>query len=307
MSPVSTRLALPEPWVLQCEDAGWPRGLLDLRPQDQPERLHVAGSLPNLQGAVAVVGTRHPDEDALTFARELGAALGLAGRVVISGGAHGIDCAAHRGCLDAGGSTVAVLATGLRRAYPSDHAVLFNVIAAQGAVICEEPDPGGILAASFLWRNRLIAALAETIVVVQAPARSGALSTARWAQRLGRRLYAVPSPPWQVRGRGCLDLLRSGAQICTSAMDVLSLPASGAGAGPRKSARRVKQPNDDDGLSEAARDLWRLLRRGPRYPDELSVCLDMPAARVQEGLLSLQLRGRIRRRVDGTYEQTRKS
>jgi DNA processing protein len=305
--PRSARLALPAPSALYPNDPAWPTGLRDLRPQDQPAQLHIAGALPNLERAVAVVGTRHPSDDALTFARELGTALGIAGRVVISGGAHGIDSAAHRGCLDSGGSTVAVLATGLKRAYPSDHAILFNVVAAHGAIVCEEPDPSGVLAASFLWRNRLIAALAETIVVVQAPARSGALSTARWAQKLGRRLFAVPSPPWEVRGRGCLDLLRSGAQVCTSAMDVLSLPASGAGPGSRKCARRVKQRNDDEGLSESARDLWRLLRRGPRYPDELSVCLDMPAARVQEGLLSLQLRGRIRRRLDGTYERTRKS
>jgi DNA processing protein len=306
MAPRSSRLALAAPLTLVRGDAGWPPRLRDLG-HDEPDRLFAAGSLPNLEGAVAIVGTRSPDEDALTFARDLGAGLAMAGRVVISGGAHGIDSAAHRGCLDAGGSTIAVLATGLRRAYPSDHDVLFDVISARGAVVCEDPDPKPVLAASFLWRNRLVAALAEVVVVVQAPARSGALSTGRWAQKLGRRLLAVPASPWQGRGVGCLDLLRSGAQICTSVMDVLSLPASGAGKRATKRSGRPQELNDHESLSDSARALWRVLRKGPRYPDELSVCLDMPAARVQEGLLSLQLIGRIRRRVDGVYEKTRNS
>jgi len=309
MAPGSTWLAQRVPLTLRPGDARWPGGILGLPPRDRPDQLFVAGSLPNLEGAVAIVGTRSPDEDALAFARELGAGLALSGRAVISGGAYGIDSAAHRGCLDAGGSTVAVLATGLKRAYPTDHDVLFDVIATQGALVCEDvdPDPKQLYGSAFLWRNRLIAALAEAVVVVQAPLRSGALSTARWGQRLKKRVYVVPSTPWHPRGRGCLDLLRSGAQICTSLSDVLSLPASAARPGAGTRSRRLKEPNHDEGLSAASRALWQLLRRGPRYPDELSVCLDMPAARVQEGLLSLQLMGRIRRRVDGTYEKTRNS
>jgi DNA processing protein len=308
MPRVSAPCALGAPLIrLHPATAAWPAGFADFRAGDRPTELHVAGTLPDLKHAVAVVGTRKPDEDARTFARELGAALALAGRVVISGGAHGIDSAAHRGSLDAGGATVAVLATGFRRAYPQDHATLFQVIAGQGALVCEELDPPRVMGTSFLHRNRLIAALAESVVVVQAPARSGALSTARWAKELGRRLLVVPSAPWEVRGRGCLDLLRSGAQICTSVMDVLSLPASGSGRSAKNGARRSQDFNDDTELSECTRALWKLLRRGPRYPDELGVCLDMPAARVQEGLLSLQLMGRVRRRVDGTYETTRRS
>jgi DNA processing protein len=305
--PRSSALRVAPPLTLRPSDPGWPSGLRELRLGDRPSELYISGSLPELSGAVAVVGTRRADEDSLAFARELGARLALAGRTVISGGAHGIDSAAHRGCLDAGGATIAVLATGLRRAYPSDHAALFRAISGQGALVCEDPDPETVKGAFFLKRNRLIAALAEAVVVVQAPARSGALSTARWAQALGRAVYAVPSSPWSPRGAGCLGLIRSGAQICTSVMDVLSLPASGSGPSAEKAPRRSKQTNDHEALSEDARALWRLLATAPRYPDELSVCLDMPAARVQEALLSLQLTGRIRRRVDGTYEKTRRS
>ncbi len=308
MAPSPT-LRLAGSLTLEPSNPCWPSRLHDLSETERPTQLVLSGPLPHLHGAVAVVGTRAADEDALHFARELGARLALAGRVVLSGGAHGIDSAAHRGCLDAGGLTVAVLATGLRRAYPTDHAPLFHAIAAHGALACEEPDPpsGDIFGSSFLKRNRLIAALAETVVVVQAPARSGALSTARWARTLGRPVFAVPSAPWLPRGAGCLDLLRSGAQICTSVMDVLSLPAPGADPSTRKASRRRKSSHDHESLSEPARALWRLLASAPRYPDELSVCLDMPAARVQEALLSLQLMGLIRRRVDGTYEKTRKS
>ena len=292
------------PETLRPGAATWPRRLADLK-TDAPAELFVAGTLPSLAGAVAVVGTRFADEDALSFTRELTSALSLAGRVVVSGGAEGVDAAAHRGCLDVGGPTVAVLATGLVRAYPPQHGALFEAIAEQGALISEAHAPNKIAGWAFLRRNRLIAALAESVVVVQAPARSGALSTARWAQTVGRTLFAVPAAPWDRRGGGCLDLIRSGARICTSAKDVLSLPPSEGATAVPASRVRTEETNDDSDLSEPARTLWEHLRTGPRYPDELGVCLDMPAARVQEGLLTLLLVGRVRRRADGTYEKTR--
>jgi DNA processing protein len=305
MLPTRTPIALPGPPIeLRPTQSGWPIGLAYLTPVERPALLFVAGELPDLRGAVAIVGTRYADEDALEFTHKLAAELARAGRTVISGGAGGIDAAAHRGCLAGGGRTVAVLATGLLRAYPAQHAGLFAAIARQGALVCEDRDPRHVAQRSFLQRNRLIAALAESVVVVQAPARSGALSTARWARQLQRRLFAVPAAPWHLRGEGCLALVRSGAQICTSATDVLSVAAPGGRRSSRSARSRPKQTNDDHELSESARALWGLLRRGPRYPDELSVCLDMPAARVQEALLTLQLIGRVRRRADGWYEKT---
>jgi len=275
-----------------------------LTPADRPSLLFVAGELPDLRGAIAIVGTRYADDEALEFTYKLAAELARAGRGVVSGGAGGIDAAAHRGCLAAGGRTVAVLATGLLRAYPAQHADLFATIAGQGALVCEDPDPRQVAGRSFLTRNRLVAALAESVVVVQAPARSGALSTAHWARQLHRRLFAVPAAPWDPRGEGCLTLVRSGALICTSATDVLSVPAPGGRGGARSARLRPKEFRNDEELSESARAVWKLLRRGARYPDELSVCLDMPAARVQEALLTLQLVGRIRRRADGGYEKS---
>jgi DNA processing protein len=305
LRPRAHHIPLPAPPIeLRPADAGWPIGLSYLTPADRPPLLFVAGELPNLRGAVAIVGTRYADEQALEFTHKLAADLARAGRTVISGGAGGIDAAAHRGCLAGGGRTVAVLATGLSRAYPVQHAGLFAAIAGQGALVCEDRDPRQVEGRSFLKRNRLVAALAESVVVVQAPARSGALSTAHWARQLRRRLFAVPAAPWDVRGEGCLALVRSGAQICTSATDVLSVAAPGGRVSPRSRRLRPKESKDDEELSESARALWKLLRRGPRYPDELSVCLDMPAARVQEALLTLLLVGWVRRRADGWYEKT---
>lgn len=299
------RIVLPGPIVpIGRGQAAWPTRLDDLR-DASPSAIYVGGELPALAGAVAVVGSRYADRDAIAFTHKLSGELALAGRVVVSGGADGVDAAAHEGCLAAGGPTVAVLATGLMRAYPAHRAPLFGEIARVGALVCESVSPSRVGAWSFLRRNRLIAALAECVIVVQAPARSGALSTARWAKSLKRRLFVVPSAPWDTRGEGGLALLRSGAQICTSVTDVLSLPARPAEQARLPGVGQRSKFKDDEGLLEPMRSLWRALVGGPKHPDELGVSLDMPAARVQEGLLTLILMGRSRRCADGSYENTR--
>lgn len=207
-------------------DAAWPRRLADLA--EPPLWLRVAGRMLWPEPIVAIVGTRHSDEEAERFTFQLAAELCDAGCTIVSGGAYGIDAAAHQGALEAAGCTVAVLATGLREAYPKHHGSLFGRIAEQGALLTESPDEQQLWPSLFLRRNRLIAALAEAVVVVQAPFKSGALSTAAWAKQLGRPLLTTPSAPWDPRGEGCLALLRQGATICTSARDVLSVALSGA-------------------------------------------------------------------------------
>jgi DNA processing protein len=304
--------ALPEPpRLLRRGEADWPERLDDL--PDAPDALRIAGSLPELTRAVAIVGTRYSDPDAVAFATQLAASLALLGACVISGGARGVDAAAHEGALEVGGSTVAVLATGFAKPYPREHAGLFSRIATSGALLCEGPDPDRVYQGAFLQRNRLIAALAEVVVVVQAPLRSGALSTAAWAKRLKRPVFAVPSAPWDPRGLGCLGLLRAGARICTSATDVLSLPASKGGqqslalptTGPQRPARCAKNTNDDAGLSESARLVLRALGRGRKHPDELCGELDMSVGRLQDALLTLVLAGLAGQASDGSYQKVR--
>jgi DNA processing protein len=185
-------------------------------------------------------------------------------------------------------------------AYPRQHAGLFAAIARSGGLVCEfadKPVGGGWL---FLQRNRLIAALATTVVVVQAPYKSGALSTAHWAKSLGRRMLVVPAAPWDEHGKGCLELLRSGAEICTSAMDILLVPPSEP-RGRRKRSRLPKELNHHATLAPCSRTVWKCVRCGVSHPDEIAATLDMPAAEVQEALLDLLLRGLCRQRADGGY------
>lgn len=294
------RIVLHEPSRrITHSSAEWPRALQDLA--KPPDQLFVAGVLPALTQAVALVGTRYADEDALRFTRQLAGELAQAGVVVISGGAAGVDAEAHRGALEAGGQTIAVLATGLTDAYPRSHAGLFAEIARHGALLCEydsDVAKGGWV---FLERNRLIAALAPTTVVVQAPYKSGALSTAHWARSLGRRILAVPAAPWDEHGRGGLALLRTGARICTSAADILNVASCGTGEALGRPRKRTKKNNHIDTLSASSRTVWSRVRRGVRHPDEISAALDMPAAEVQEALLDLVLRGLCRQRSDGSY------
>ena len=153
----------------------------------------------------------------------------------------------------------------------------------------------------FLRRNRLIAALAQTVVVVQAPYRSGALATARVGLLLKRRVFAVPSAPWNVRGTGCLQLLRSGAEICASAADILSLPTRDLGLFDDKAPEPVRDANDLNNLGASARSVWKHLQWGPCHPDGIAAALDMKAAEVQEALLILMLGGLCRQRADGNY------
>jgi DNA processing protein len=288
-------------WTLHPTDAAWPVTLAELRAP--PVCLNIAGQVPDLARAVAIVGTRFADPDAIAFAHRLAFELASRGSVIVSGGAAGIDAAAHEGALAAGGQTVAVLATGLDHAYPSHHASMFGQIAQSGALLSEFSGsarvPGGWV---FLERNRLVAALAPSVVIIQAPARSGALSTARWAKKLKRRVFAVPAAPWDPRGTGCLELLSAGAEICTSAGDVLSLaPAAVAGSRRR---RRVSGRDSSKfaALPAQARAVRRWLGVRHAHPDEISAALDMPAAEVQEALLTLMLSGICRQRPDGSYE-----
>jgi DNA processing protein len=292
------------PRTLLPTDTLWPVSLADLN--DPPAELRVAGSLPDLSRAVAIVGTRFADDDALAFTRALAADLAAAGEVVVSGGAAGIDAAAHEGALSGGGQTIAVLATGLEHAYPARHAPLFGRIARSGALLSEWT--GGAAPSSgwlFLRRNRLVAALAPVVVIVQAPARSGALSTARWAKRLKRRVLVVPAAPWDARGTGCLELLLAGAEICTSVEDILSLaPLDGPVRGRRGRRGSRKKSRDDERLPVQSRRVYGWLRGRRAHPDEISAALDMPAAEVQEALLTLMLSGMCQQRADGAYEKT---
>lgn len=175
-------------------------------------------------GSVAVVGSRSATTYGAEVAGQMAAHLAGAGVTVVSGAAYGIDVAAHRGALAGGGPTVAVLACGVDRAYPAGNQGVIDHLGRHGLVLSEVPPGCAPTKLRFLSRNRLIAALSAGTVVVEAAVRSGALSTASWAGRLGRVLMGVPGPVTSASSEGVHELLRRGAaQLVTSAEHVLEL------------------------------------------------------------------------------------
>ena len=283
----------PADWTtIQRDAAGWPAGWRDLR--DPPGSVIVCGHAEALlRPAVAVVGTRGATARGLAIARRLARELAARGWSVASGLALGIDGEAHRGALEAGGETVAVMATAPGRTYPTAHRELRRRIEAQGCCVTEVPAAGGP-SGSWLFprRNRLIAALAAGVVVVEAPARSGALVTARLAADLGRPVWAVPGPVDVEQSAGCHALLRDGALLCAGAADidpVLPPPRPGGADEqpprplPGSAARWILDRLELDGT--VLEDLRR------RWPGTDAVW--------SEGLLALELAGLIRRLPGG--------
>lgn len=255
-------MKLPDARRVEPGDSEWPRGFDDL--EDPPEGFNLVGALDDAP-KVGIVGTRRADASANRFAHQLARELAGEGVTVVSGGASGIDAAAHRGAMDLG-RTIAVLATDFSRPYPRTHGPLFEHIARKGALIHE-----GHPAESrkrFIFRNRLIAALSDLVVVVQAPLKSGALSTASYARALQRLLFVVPVAPWDRRGEGNLALIDKGAQLCSSArclFDALDLAAS----------TPEKKPKSQEGvralLSAEPRTLDALVAESGRSGPELHV------------------------------------
>ncbi|GGP61850.1 hypothetical protein GCM10010287_51790 [Streptomyces variabilis] len=203
-------------WPGQLDDLGdarplglWVRGTADLR-------LWALRS-------VALVGARACTEYGAFMAATLAAGLAEKGWIVVSGGAYGIDGAAHRGVLGAGGATVAVLACGVDRPYPRGHAGLIGRIAEQGLVVGELPPGEHPTPSRFILRNRVIAALTRGTVVVEAALRSGSLVTARAARRLGRHTIGVPGPATSGLSAGVHELLRQDAVLVTAADEIVEL------------------------------------------------------------------------------------
>ncbi|KAF3467738.1 DNA-processing protein DprA [Streptomyces sp. Tu 3180] len=205
--------------------AEWPRQLDDLG-DARPLGLWVCGGADLRMWAlrsVAVVGARACTEYGAHMAATLSAGLAERGWIVVSGGAYGVDGAAHRGALGSGGATVAVLACGVDRPYPRGHTGLITRIAEQGLVIGELPPGEHPTPSRFVLRNRVIAALTRGTVVVEAAHRSGSLVTARAARRLGRHTMGVPGPATSGLSAGVHELLRQDAVLVTDAADVVEL------------------------------------------------------------------------------------
>jgi DNA processing protein len=222
------RFVMPgdDEWPTQLEDLARVTALNERT--GVPIGLWVKGPLrlDTLGESVAVVGSRAATTYGAEIAAEVSAELVEAGRPVISGAAFGIDQAAHRGALSAGGPTVAVLACGADRVYPRAHHQLLDHLGQVAAVVSETPLGGAPQRIRFLARNRLIAALTRGTVVVEAAARSGALNTATWADRLSRSVMGVPGPVTSGASAGVHHMIRRGATLVTRGAEVLEMVGS---------------------------------------------------------------------------------
>lgn len=227
---------------------------------DPPPVLWFRGDLTVLtRPAVAIVGSRAATSYALQVGRRLATELAERGVVVTSGLARGVDSAAHRGCLDSGGPTIAVLGSGLDCVYPPEHAALADRIASQGALVSELGPGAPPLAEHFPLRNRIISGLSLGVVVVEASEKSGSLITARCALEQGRDVLAVPGSVLTGRNRGSHALLKDGAKVVETADDILEeLGWLTGAADPEKSCKSLNsdplvmrmQPGEVYGLEE---------------------------------------------------------
>ncbi len=253
------------------------------------------------QRAAALVGTRASTAYGEQVTGELASGLAQKDVAVVSGGAYGIDGAAHRAALAADGITVAVLAGGLDVPYPAGHSALLHRIGQHG-LLCTEYPPGVRPARfRFLTRNRLVAALSGAAVVVEAGLRSGAASTAAWARSLGRVVAAVPGPVTSATSAGCHVLLRNGAELVTRCEDIVELVG-------RIGELASEQPRPTtllDGLGEEERQVYEALPgRGAATVDQIAVTSGLLPERVLGPLALLELTGLVEGR-DGCWRLVR--
>jgi DNA processing protein len=310
------------------QDPDYPELLRELT--DPPAVLFLRGELKAEDRlAVAIVGTRHPTPYGLRQAERLAAGLAAAGFTIVSGLARGIDAAAHRGALQAGGRTLAVLASGLLRIYPPEHRQLADEIEKQGALLSEALPQQAPLGTSFPKRNRIISGLAWGTIVVEAGTKSGALITAHHAMEQGREVFAVPGRADDRTAQGCNRLIRDGATMVLTPEDVIETlrpmidkPSFGLGRrsmeASRSGSRAVadqhpaktpelwtaagNSPNSEGttsprpiNLSEIEQKIYQAVAYEPTSIDQIVALTGLPSSQVLATISLLELRQLLRR------------
>jgi DNA processing protein len=287
---------------------------------EPPARLFVRGELPRMP-CVAVVGARDATADALIFAQKFAFELARQGVAVASGGAEGIDAAAHRGALDAGGVTLVVAPSGFDHPYPKEHGPLFAEVVERGGChlspfathVCTR-------CSQFFLRNAVLVALSHALVIVEAGVPSGTSNAARWARRLGRPCFAVPSAPWNRQGLGGLRLLEAGlarplftigpllrllgerglhAIALPEGQPPLVEPAANEPKAARSRGTQTKQKLPRTAPAGSATELAILeaIESGVCFPTELEQALSLGAGEVSHTVLLLTLRGLVENRA----------
>ena len=275
--------------ILIQSDENYPALLREI--YDPPLVLYVKGELTAKdKGGVAMVGSRQTTHYGIETARKLAYQLAYVGVTVVSGGARGIDTAAHQGALSAKGRTIAVLGTGINLITPPENAELFQRIAENGAVITQFPFNRPADKQSFPIRNRIVAGMTLGTVVVEADLHSGALITSNFATEYGRQVFAVPGRIDSPRSKGCHDLIKKGAKLCEGAEDILSefeylFPSSNKPPSPGETGvlpALELSPNEQKVLDA--------LDGEERVIDEVIRKSGLPSSAVSVALLSLEMK-----------------
>lgn len=284
---------------LTLEDPDYPALLREL--PDAPPVLYVRGSFSaSDRWAVAIVGTRKAGNYGLDMAFQLGADLAREGIAVISGLALGIDAAAHKGALEGGGRTIAVLPCGIDSVYPPDHRGLARAIADHGALVTEFPPDTQAEVKNFPARNRLISGLALGVIVVEAPLKSGALLTADSASEQGREVFAVPGPATSTASKGSNRLIQDGAKLILSVDDVLAeLNLTRDGSETRAAVQEIVPENDTE------RAILACLGEEARHIDEVCRASGLPISTVSSALALMELKGLVRQMGGMQYSLNR--
>ena len=309
--------------LVTMDDPAYPPRLAEI--YDPPLVLFIRGELLETdQYAVAIVGTRRPSRYGLEMAEKLAADLAVRGVTVVSGMAEGIDAAAHRGALRAGGRTIAVVGSGVDQVFPANHAELMRDIIRGGAVVSQFPMGMPAMGGNFPRRNRVISGLAMGLIVVEAGPASGALITARHAAEQGREVFAVPGQAGHANSMGPHALIREGAKLVETVNDVvveLNLPTAAhvpprsAPSGepqlslpieeePRKKPARVMtagggcptgpEPVPRPAVSAVESDILSMLNPDGSFVDEIALSCRIPVSEALSALTMLELKGLVR-------------
>jgi DNA processing protein len=311
--------------IISLADPLYPRSLLAI--EDPPLLLYVTGLIDiyaqlatkEIANDIAIVGSRNPTPQGATNARSFAKSFALSGMHVVSGLALGVDGAAHLGALDAhdespgsAGSTIAVVGTGLDRVYPKKHYELAHRIAMQGVLISEFPIGTPPLAENFPRRNRIISALTQGTLVVEAAIQSGSLITARMALEQGKDVFAIPGSIHSTVSKGCHLLIKQGAKLVESAQDVIeelqhpvaaysiAAYAHSMGAANQLEAPSSVLPNDQ---TEPYRALIEALGHDPVSLDALIARTGIDAATLQARLFELELSNQVARLPGGLFQR----
>jgi len=276
--------------IITIDDAAYPYLLKNI--YDPPFILYVKGALiPEDILSVAIVGTRNPTVYGKEQAEKFGYELSMAGITVVSGFARGIDTAAHKGAIKAGGRTIAVLGSGFDHIYPPENERLFDEVCARGAVISEYPMCMGPLRQNFPLRNRIISGLSRGVCVVEAGTRSGALITAAFARDEGREVFSLPGRVDSANSRGTLSLIQEGAKLVQGVQDIID-ELGGVSSSNGDSFLKMAAP--PVALEGDEQKIFECLGESQVHIDDIDEQVRIGINKVAHSLVRLQLRGLVK-------------